>query len=116
MSNKTPNDALRRLRRSYGFTQKEIANILGFKSRTQLSRVERGERTPRLEQLVRARILFRTPISELIPATWSRIVNGLWEDVHAACKHKSKAVCSEKCMFLTDVSHRLEKPELSNNY
>ena len=72
---------LRTCRRAAGLTQREVTCLLGFDSRFQLSRVERGEQIPKLEQALRYEYLFGVPITNMVPRLCDQVRNGLWEDI-----------------------------------
>src|SRR5262245_54378339 len=59
--------ALRTHRRTWGLSQRELADILGFESPTHLSRLERGKRVPGLETALTCSTLFGVPPGELFP-------------------------------------------------
>jgi len=59
--------ALRRERRSWGFSQRELAELLGFNERSSLSRIEHGKRTPGLEIALACATLFGVSLGELFP-------------------------------------------------
>jgi len=59
--------ALRTHRRSWGLTQGELADLLGFESPTDISRIEHGRRTPGLETALLCSTLFGVPLGELFP-------------------------------------------------
>jgi transcriptional regulator with XRE-family HTH domain len=58
---------VRRERRSWGLSQKEVAQILGLKSRTQVSRLEHGLAQPTAEQLLALQLLFGLTARQLFP-------------------------------------------------
>lgn len=58
---------LRTYRRTWGLTQKELADLLGFESRTQVSRIEHGKRVPGLEIALACTTLFGVSLGELFP-------------------------------------------------
>ncbi|MCK1481006.1 helix-turn-helix transcriptional regulator [Bradyrhizobium sp. 197] len=58
---------IRPLRRRFGFTQKEIAFLIGAKCRTAISRLEGATRKPSLEAAFIFALLFDTTPSELFP-------------------------------------------------
>ena len=58
---------IRPLRRRFGFTQKEIAFLIGAKCRTAISRLEGAKRKPSLEAAFIFALLFDTTPSELFP-------------------------------------------------
>jgi transcriptional regulator with XRE-family HTH domain len=66
MSNYAP-CALRTHRRTWGLSQRELADILGYESATQVSRLEHGKRTPLLETALACSTLFGVSLDELFP-------------------------------------------------
>jgi transcriptional regulator with XRE-family HTH domain len=67
MHNKKPLCALRKLRRAWGLSQSELADLLGFEGSTYVSRLEQGKRTPRLETALTCSTLFGVPPGDLFP-------------------------------------------------
>ena len=59
--------ALRTHRRTWGLSQQELAEILGFESRTQVSRIEHGKRNPLLETALLCSTSFGVSLDELFP-------------------------------------------------
>ena len=59
--------ALRMHRRIWGLSQQDLADILGFEAAAEISRLEHGKRTPRLETALACSTLFGVPPSELFP-------------------------------------------------
>lgn len=113
MTRRVSIDILRRERRTRGFTQAEFAQLIGTKSRSQLSRIERGERVPTLDQVIRSRVLFNIPLAELVPSMWSKTLNGLWEDIHALktrCQRRGDAAPLQ-CEFLAEAEQQVERLE-----
>ena len=68
---------LRPQRRRWGFTQKELAFIIGAKSRTGVSRLEHGKRPPSLAAAFALHIVFGTDAAELFPAHFAEVENGV---------------------------------------
>ena len=64
---------LKPYRRRWGFTQEELAHLVGCKSGTAISRLEKGERRPSLKIALACYIIFDTPPHELFPGTFSHI-------------------------------------------
>jgi transcriptional regulator with XRE-family HTH domain len=58
-------NSLRRQRLIHGYSQVEVAQILGLKSSNQVSLWEKGECTPSLEHCIRLSILYQVLIEEL---------------------------------------------------
>jgi transcriptional regulator with XRE-family HTH domain len=63
---------LRTYRRRAGFSQDEIAYLLGAKSGTKTSRYERFRRTPSLETALAYEALFGVPVRELFAGVSAR--------------------------------------------
>lgn len=66
MTQQTPHSPFRTWRRSAAFKQKEIARLLGLRSSTQVSRIERGERVPGLSLAIAIEVLTGLPLEEII--------------------------------------------------
>lgn len=64
---------LRPQRRRWGFTQKELAFIIGAKSRTVVSRLEHGKRPPSLETAFALHIVFGTDAAEFFPVLFAEV-------------------------------------------
>jgi len=73
--------ALRGQRRSWGFSQREMAELLGFASRGQVSRIERGKRTPSIETALACTALFGVSPQELFPQLFAQIEERFHERV-----------------------------------
>jgi transcriptional regulator with XRE-family HTH domain len=59
--------ALRTHRRTWGLSQRELAGLLGMESRTHVSRIEHGKRTPTMETALACSTLFGVSLGELFP-------------------------------------------------
>ena len=64
---------LRSYRRRWGFTQQELAFILGIKGNGHISRLERGEASPTLAIVLALYVMFGTAPEELFPALFAEI-------------------------------------------
>jgi transcriptional regulator with XRE-family HTH domain len=64
---------LRTYRRRAGFTQDEIAYLLGGKSGTKTSRYERFRRTPSLETALAYELLFGVPVRKLFAGVYQKV-------------------------------------------
>ena len=69
MSNIIAPCALRTHRRTWGLSQRELAALLGMESRTHVSRIEHGKRTPSMETALACSTLFGVPLGILFPQT-----------------------------------------------
>lgn len=71
------NNYLRAKRKRAGFTQQELAFLLGSRSGAKVSRLEHKIRTPDLKTAIACRVVFGTPIDDLYPG----ICNSVKENV-----------------------------------
>jgi transcriptional regulator with XRE-family HTH domain len=58
---------LRRERRNWGLTQRDLAFLVGLKSRTQISALENGAVRPSVEQALIFQLLFGMTAAQLFP-------------------------------------------------
>lgn len=73
MQRKIPLNRVRTERRRWALTQKEVALLLGFESRTPVSRIEQGERVPNLETALALEVLFGVAPRTLFPQVFGEI-------------------------------------------
>jgi len=81
---KIPN-CLSKYRRQKGFTQKEVARILGFKQSSIISKWENGVSLPSTTYLLKLSVLYGRPTEALFTDLYKRIK----EDIFAALDKKS---------------------------
>ena len=75
-----PNAArLRTLRKRSGLSQKELAQILGFRSKVAISRHERCDSVPDLLTAFGYEAIFRVPVSEIFPGMYQTVAVGIEE-------------------------------------
>ena len=79
---------LRPLRRRWGFTQQEIAFLIGVKSRTVISRIEASARRPSVDAAFICMLVFDVSPSDLFPGLIAELhedmqlrANDLYEDL-----------------------------------
>jgi transcriptional regulator with XRE-family HTH domain len=111
MTQRHSSDFLRTCRRSAGLTQSEVTRLMGFQSRTHLSRVERGERIPMLEQALRYEYLFGVPLQKVAPNLCGKALNGLWEDIEDElrfCERRTDPKSRRKYDVLCAAKKRIE--------
>jgi transcriptional regulator with XRE-family HTH domain len=65
------------LRRKSGFSQRELALVLGIVTESQLSRHERSVSAPGLLALLAYETLFRKPVSEIFPGIHRTVSTGI---------------------------------------
>jgi transcriptional regulator with XRE-family HTH domain len=76
-----------------GFTQKHVAQLLGLRGTSMLSRYEHGRSMPKLETLLSLGIVLRVPIEFLYP----RLYDDLRNDIRA--KEERLARPSQPTLF-----------------
>ena len=64
---------LRMHRRSWGFTQRELAKIIGNASSVQISRYENGKRAPSIEIALACQAIFGVAPSIMFPDTYTLV-------------------------------------------
>jgi transcriptional regulator with XRE-family HTH domain len=77
---------LRSHRLKSGFSRRELAEIAGFLSKTQVARHERSNQLPSLMAALSYQAIFRIPITELFPGLYDTIAQGI-EDRLSALEH-----------------------------
>src|SRR5262245_1456840 len=73
-------------RKSCGFTQREIAYLLGSRFGTRVSRYERSRRLPSLAVGLAYEVVFRTPLAQLLA--------GFQEDIADGVRHRARLLLS----------------------
>lgn len=86
MKTKMPRNYVRTQRRRWAFTQEEVADLLGFESRTCISRIEQGKRVPTLESALALEVLFGEPPKSLFPHVYAEAEEALMQ--RAAILHE----------------------------
>src|ERR1700729_2522266 len=74
---------LRSHRLKSGFSRRELAEIAGFITRTQIGRHERSSQLPSLMAALSYQAIFRIPITELFPWLYETIAQGIEERLSA---------------------------------
>ena len=93
MQRKIPLNYVRTQRRRWALTQEEVAGLLGFESRTCISRIEQGERVPSLESALALEVLFGEPPKSLFPQTYAEAEESLMRRavvLHEGLLHTTK--------------------------
>ena len=67
-----PQSHVRLLRRRAGLTQRELAFILGYRSESQISRLESGSRVPRASELLMIEMVFGVASAAVFPSLGER--------------------------------------------
>jgi transcriptional regulator with XRE-family HTH domain len=64
---------LRSLRRRAGFSQRDLAELIGYLSGDQVSRHERADSLPSLLAAFSYEIVFRVPVADLFPGVYATV-------------------------------------------
>lgn len=64
---------LRTHRRAWGLTVKELADLVGFRSATHMSRIENSKRTPRTEVALACQVIFGVPPAAMFPDVYTQV-------------------------------------------
>jgi transcriptional regulator with XRE-family HTH domain len=109
---------LRTFRRRFGFTQKELAFLIGIGSRTVVSRIESSIRRPSLEALIVSVFLFGASPFELFPTLVSELhkaaferANELYEELQGEPSKTTRA----KLDFLEQFLEKAEVDRLNRD-
>ena len=73
---------LRRERRKSGLTQRELAQLLTFRHRAQISRVERGHRNPSLATAIATCLIFGQSLEQLFPGLRAAVHERVTENAY----------------------------------
>jgi transcriptional regulator with XRE-family HTH domain len=115
MINNNVHCALRTQRRTWGLSQRELAELLGMDSRAHVSRIEHGKRTPTMETALSCSTLFGVPLSILFPQAaleieerlrerLSRFARGATKTTTLAAERK-RELCTRALADLSDEAH-----------
>lgn len=91
----TPN-RLWKFRKRMGFTQHEVAAILGYHTSTDISHYEHGRKLPSLVTALKLEIVYRVPVAFLFP------------EVYHALKQQLRA--REERLLVRRTDHRTKTP------
>jgi transcriptional regulator with XRE-family HTH domain len=107
---------LRYHRRRWGLTQRELAYLLGLKSDSAISRIERNVTQPSLTIALACQVLFDVSPLELFPGAFSQIEGAVAEragELHERLLNGVERVTKVKHDFIGDVlARRAPKPNV----
>jgi transcriptional regulator with XRE-family HTH domain len=83
-------NSLRKYRRASGFREKDVAEILGLNSASQISRWEKGVCLPRPLTMFKLAILYRTMVDGLFIDLRRTLINDLRKREEKVLGYKSK--------------------------
>ena len=69
---KFPN-SLKKYRKIYGYSQQQVAQLIGHKSKTKISNYENGIVVPSLKIMMKLSLIFRTLPQELFPHMFQKM-------------------------------------------
>jgi len=108
---------LRRERRAWGLTQRELAELLGCRCPKQLSRIERDVRPPSMRVLVASKILFGCPARRIFPRLYDEVEELVIRNayrLHQRLEDNQSAGAMRKKAFLEEVLNRAVNRTKSN--
>lgn len=92
-----PGNALWKYRKRMGFSQSQVAEILGYVSQADISRLEHGRKLPSLIGALKLEIVYRVPVAFLFPELYARLKAKLREREEELRRewdsHAPKAAC-----------------------
>lgn len=97
--------------RTWRLSQRELPDILGFESPTQVSRIERGKRVPRVESALACSTLFGVPLDELFPQLALKVEEKLFKQIsrlREAASHSTTPLDLRKRALLEAALCRVE--------
>ena len=100
---------IRTHRRRWGFTQKELAYLLGIKSGTQVSRYERLQREPQLRVALACEVIFGSCPRSLFPQLFSLVEEDVMQrasQLQQSLEGSMSKVAARKRALLNDMLRR----------
>ena len=111
---------LRTHRRVWGLTQRELAPLMGFASRTHVSRIENGKGAPTVESALACQVLFGIPPSAMFPHAYEAVEERVIRDVyerHLALADTSKpSELRKRELFSLALQRAISSPNLTTEY
>jgi|SRR5271157_1182121 len=114
---------LRTYRRKSGFTQREVAFLLGGKSGAQLSRYEKQRRLPPLRTALAFEAIYKVPLAELFAGVRESVGGETLErieklkadlQVNSDSKRQRRFVARKRCWISEHHSPELSSQELTS--
>jgi len=99
-------------RRRRGFSQQELAVIIGFKSRSVVSKLERSTKTPTLNVAFALCVAFGTEAAEIFPSLFQEIetaVLGRAFELYERIQGSTAPMTKVNLDFLEELFRRVEK-------
>ena len=94
---------LRMLRRRLGLTQRELADLIGHSTDTQISRLERGLRAPHFVEALKLELVFSLPATEI----FTRLTRSVLDEVVQAVEKLNEKLLQSGCLRVTNKAGQL---------
>ena len=94
---------LRMLRRRLGVTQRELADLIGHGSDTQVSRLERGLRAPHFVEALKLELLFGLPATEI----FTRLTRSALDEIVRAIEQLNEKLMQSGSLRVTHKAGQL---------
>jgi transcriptional regulator with XRE-family HTH domain len=99
-------------RRKWGFTQVELARLVGLSSRSPVSRIERSERVPTAAIIVAFAIIFDLGSADLFPSLYEEVEHEVLSGVRALLAELGDGedrATKRKRALLVDIQERISQ-------
>lgn len=101
---------LRTHRKRSGLSQKELANLLGYRNAAVVSRLERGQCPPRLWQFLALEVIFGKALAELFPPLFVNVEDDVMRRAYKLHQSLNTKALSKKIqaklVMLNDIKER----------
>lgn len=112
---RNPNPNLRRHRRLWGLSAKELSVLLGLPDAAQLSRIEHGKRPPSIEVALASQVLFGVTPAEMFPQIYALAEDRMMRYIaerHLALAHSITATGKRKReLYEAALNRAVSRPE-----
>lgn len=79
---------MRSYRKTFGLSQREVARLLGSRQGSNVCRYERLRSVPSLQTVIAYEIIFRAPMSDLLPELYAEVRNQISRRARTLLKTK----------------------------
>jgi transcriptional regulator with XRE-family HTH domain len=117
-SSRREHPQLRRHRRLWGLSAKELSKLLGIKDPAQLSRIEHGKRPPKIEVALASQALFGVSPAEMFPHLYAlaeeRIMRHIAERHLALADSTTPSGMRKRELYETALNRAVTRPDSQN--
>lgn len=118
MSSHPLSNYLRMYRRRAGFSQDDVALLLGVKSGAKVCRYEKRRRVPTLQTALAYEVIFRVPVRELFRGAYQKLENEVSKRAERLARQLHKAspsrLTERKANALRAICFRADKNHIPN--